>query len=196
MKRQLASTENMSVRTRSSCAVRENSGDPPDLLATLGVDAAKICEGVAKIVPPGPCISLGRLPRTPRVIRAIGLAEAEAKHLGHCFVGSEHLLLGLNRRRRRRCRDHTSQPRTHRRRGPEQVTAHVSFIDPHMPMWKNDTVAKIARSIAETSCWEQLPILADALEEAGCTQQDLLKHFRAPAGHTTHCSMLKTMLGS
>ena len=48
------------------------------------------------------------------------------------------------------------------------------------PTWRTPAVVGIARSVAEERRWEWLPVLADALEEAGCGDADLLGQLRAP----------------
>ncbi len=47
------------------------------------------------------------------------------------------------------------------------------------PVWAVPTVWRIAHTIYEERRWDDLPILADALEEAGCTNAELLAHLRA-----------------
>lgn len=44
--------------------------------------------------------------------------------------------------------------------------------------WNCGTVLNIARAIAPARTWDDLPILADALEEAGCDNQEILTHCR------------------
>jgi len=44
--------------------------------------------------------------------------------------------------------------------------------------WVNDTVRNIAQNIYEKRDWEGLPILADALEDQGCCNEDMLRHLR------------------
>lgn len=51
-------------------------------------------------------------------------------------------------------------------------------IDPAWLAWNNGAVRRIARTIAAEGCFDQLPVLADALEEAGCTDESLLRHCR------------------
>ena len=50
--------------------------------------------------------------------------------------------------------------------------------DPAWLTWNNETVRHLARRIRETGETVLLPILADALEEAGCTDAALLAHCR------------------
>lgn len=46
------------------------------------------------------------------------------------------------------------------------------------PEWLTPAVLDIARTIYEDRCFEEMPVLADALEEAGCTGSGLLMHLR------------------
>jgi hypothetical protein len=61
--------------------------------------------------------------------------------------------------------------------------------------WNDATVAKLAQSIYEDRAFGRLPILADALEEAGCDQAALLDHCRQPAEHARGCWVLDALLG-
>lgn len=44
--------------------------------------------------------------------------------------------------------------------------------------WRTSDVLGLSRAIAETGAWDRLPILADALEEAGCDRKQILNHLR------------------
>jgi hypothetical protein len=60
----------------------------------------------------------------------------------------------------------------------------------------NDGAAlKLARSISEEGRWGMLPLLADALEDAGCADADVLAHCRRPAGHVRGCWVIDLLLG-
>lgn len=52
--------------------------------------------------------------------------------------------------------------------------------DPAWLTWNNETVRRLARHIRETGEMNLLPVLADALEDAGCTDAALLDHCREP----------------
>jgi hypothetical protein len=60
--------------------------------------------------------------------------------------------------------------------------------------WKDRTVAKLAESIFEERRFVDLPVLADALEEAGCTDRDLLDHLRGPGPHVPGCWAVDLLL--
>src|SRR5262249_2368797 len=66
------------------------------------------------------------------------------------------------------------------------------------PLWLcqgEGCVAELARVLYEEERFEDLPILGDALEEAGCTDGALLDHCRRPDGHVRGCWALDTVLG-
>jgi hypothetical protein len=60
-------------------------------------------------------------------------------------------------------------------------------IDPSYLTWNHATIPKLAQSIYEERAFDRLPILADALEEAGCTNPDILQHCRQPGDHVRGC---------
>ena len=74
------------------------------------------------------------------------------------------------------------------------------FGNPFRPMefspgWRTETVLAIARGAYEERAFERLPILADALQEAGCESEELLAHCRAPVFHVLGCWALDLVLG-
>jgi hypothetical protein len=63
------------------------------------------------------------------------------------------------------------------------------------PSWNTSYVARMAQSIYEERSFEGLPILASTIEEAGCTDAELLKHCREPGPHVRGCWVLDLLLG-
>jgi hypothetical protein len=63
------------------------------------------------------------------------------------------------------------------------------------PAWLPPTVAKLVKSIYEERAFDRLPALADALDEAGCTDADILGHLRGPGPHVKGCWALDALLG-
>jgi len=53
----------------------------------------------------------------------------------------------------------------------------------------------LAQRIYEDRTFEHLPILADALEDAGCTEATILDHCRGPGPHVRGCHVLDVLLG-
>ncbi len=63
------------------------------------------------------------------------------------------------------------------------------------PAWFTPTVLAIGTAIYDDRAFDRLPILADALEEAGCTSADLLLHCRQPGDHVRGCWAVDLILG-
>jgi hypothetical protein len=63
------------------------------------------------------------------------------------------------------------------------------------PAWRTPAVLHLAQAIYDDRAFDQLPILADALEEAGCTNADILDHLRRPGPHVRGCWPLDLILG-
>jgi hypothetical protein len=68
-------------------------------------------------------------------------------------------------------------------------------IDPSWLMWDGAAVRHLAQAIYDERAFDRLPILADALEEAGCTSEELLAHCRAGGGHVRGCWAVDLLLG-
>ncbi len=78
--------------------IQEGSGVASDVLKNLDVDLKKIRQEVEKLVSHGTTmVTMGQLPFTPRAKKVLELALEEASNLGHNYIGTEHLLLGLIR---------------------------------------------------------------------------------------------------
>jgi hypothetical protein len=63
------------------------------------------------------------------------------------------------------------------------------------PAWRTPTVLAIATGAYADRDFSALPILADALEDAGCTAAEVLEHCREPAEHTRGCWVVDWCLG-
>jgi hypothetical protein len=61
--------------------------------------------------------------------------------------------------------------------------------------WNDGTVRKLARTVYDERRFGDLPILADALEDAGCADADLLDHLREPGPHARGCWPVDLLLG-
>lgn len=77
--------------------VREESGVAARVLKDLGVEPKALRKGVEEMIGRGERKVLGKISLTPRTKRVIELAVDEARRLGHHYIGTEHLLLGLAR---------------------------------------------------------------------------------------------------
>lgn len=63
------------------------------------------------------------------------------------------------------------------------------------PDWNTTTVVQLAQAIYDDRTFDHLPILADALEEAGCTDATILEHCRGPGPHVRGCWVVDLLLG-
>jgi hypothetical protein len=64
------------------------------------------------------------------------------------------------------------------------------------PAWLTSDVTLLARGIYDTRAFERMPILADALQDAGCDNEDILTHCRdANASHVRGCWVVDLVLG-
>jgi hypothetical protein len=61
--------------------------------------------------------------------------------------------------------------------------------------WKEGTISKLAQAIYQEGAFDRLPIVADALEEAGCTDAAILDHCRGPGPHIRGCWVVDLILG-
>jgi hypothetical protein len=74
------------------------------------------------------------------------------------------------------------------------------FVNPFHPVsadpcWRSIHVMGLADGIYEDRDFDRLPILADALEEAGCTDAEILSHCRGPGPHVRGCWVVDLLLG-
>ncbi len=55
-------------------------------------------------------------------------------------------------------------------------------LEPAWLAWEGGVVPRLARGIAEDGAFDRLPVLGDALEEAGCADPAILDHCRSSGG--------------
>jgi ATP-dependent Clp protease ATP-binding subunit ClpA len=255
--------------------VREGSGVAANVLLNLDIDLRTIRREVESLLQPGTRpVHAGRRPRSPGVTRVIEYAMDERINLGHNYLGTEHLLLGLLHEegvaaqvlmniglRLEGIREEvlnllghslapgaaSTGPRRSSRDFPEMfqrdmqeldaqierlnerkeaAVAEMDFeraahllheadqlkkrkeaalgpwlaqypLDPSWLAWNCGAVVKLAHAIKNGKHrlrWQDLPILADALEEAGCTDGEILRHCRQAEEHFLHCWVLDLIL--
>ena len=63
------------------------------------------------------------------------------------------------------------------------------------PAWLTSTVVALARGIYDDRAFDRLPILADALQDAGCDNDDILNHCRDAGPHVRGCWVVDLVLG-
>jgi hypothetical protein len=77
------------------------------------------------------------------------------------------------------------------------------FDNPFLPrafprfwsLWNDGLLPALAGAIYQERAFDRLPVLADALEDAGCADADLLGHLRGPGPHVRGCWALDLVLG-
>ena len=67
-------------------------------------------------------------------------------------------------------------------------------VDPFWLRWEAGLVVSLAKQVRDEDDSEAMPILADALEEAGCTESDILEHMRGPGPHMLTCWVIDAIL--
>jgi hypothetical protein len=68
-------------------------------------------------------------------------------------------------------------------------------LDPAWLAWNDGTVVKLAEAIYSERRWGDLSILADALQDAGCTDAAILGHCRGPGEHVKGCWCVDLLTG-
>jgi hypothetical protein len=74
------------------------------------------------------------------------------------------------------------------------------FGNPFRPVvfsaaWRTDTALSLARQMYDSRDFSAMPILADALQDAGCDSDDVLNHCRQPGEHVRGCWVVDLVLG-
>jgi hypothetical protein len=63
------------------------------------------------------------------------------------------------------------------------------------PEWNDGALVRLAQGIYDDRAFDRLPTLANALEDAGCAEPDLLSHLRSPGPHVRGCWAVDLLLG-
>jgi hypothetical protein len=93
-----------------------------------------------------------------------------------------------------------------RRSGKAEVTRQVALVrdifgNPFRPVafnpaWRTDTALTLARQMYDSRDFGAMPIMADALQDAGCDSEDILSHCRdVNATHVRGCWLVDLVLG-
>lgn len=77
--------------------IQEGGGIAARVLQDMGVEFGKVRSEVEKMIGKGEFFTFGEIGFTPRAKKVLELAFEEARRLGHNYIGTEHLLLGLIR---------------------------------------------------------------------------------------------------
>jgi hypothetical protein len=63
------------------------------------------------------------------------------------------------------------------------------------PNWRTTTAIQLAQQMYDSRDFSAMPILADALQDAGCDHADILDHCRGPSPHVRGCWVVDLVLG-
>jgi ATP-dependent Clp protease ATP-binding subunit ClpC len=77
--------------------IHEGEGVAAKALESLGISFEAVRQQVEEIIGQGPSAPTGHIPFTPRAKKVLELSLREALQLGHNYIGTEHILLGLIR---------------------------------------------------------------------------------------------------
>jgi hypothetical protein len=75
------------------------------------------------------------------------------------------------------------------------IYGHPPDVPEFDPAWRTETVLGLARGIYDERAFDRAPVLADALQDAGCDNDDILTHCRGPGPHVRGCWVLDLVLG-
>jgi hypothetical protein len=132
---------------------------------------------------------------------------ATVSDAGECSEAWSHALQAVGRAASAHVASNTGAiPDTHTRHDESAVQAsllrdivghpfRIVSHDSSWLAWNDGTIPKIARAIYDERAFERLPILADALEDAGCDNADILTHCRGPGPHVRGCWVVDLLLG-
>ena len=67
-------------------------------------------------------------------------------------------------------------------------------LDPAWLTWHDGLLVSMARRMYDSRDFSDMPVLADALEEAGCANADILEHLRGPGSHVRGCWVVDALL--
>jgi hypothetical protein len=68
-------------------------------------------------------------------------------------------------------------------------------IRPGVLAWNDGLVVRLAEAIYDEGQWGDMPILGDALLDAGCGNQEVLEHVQSPGHHVRGCWVIDLILG-
>lgn len=169
-----------------------------NVLGGLGIAPDQVRQAVGGSVrqrSDGELALIGRRRLTPRAEKALEYSAEEAGALDrdHGHVGTEHLLLGLL------CESEgvAFEVLTRLGVGLDGARAEVYRRRPAPEGWQTTDVTALVRGIVADGADDRLPILADALQEAGCDDAEVLEHLRRePHGCRAGCWVLDRLLGA
>jgi hypothetical protein len=126
------------------------------------------------------------------------LVAAHYAHYRHLFPGDPDSAFGLVRDAGEHA--YSEATRTEEARAAAANLLRDIFGNPFRPVplnpaWQTPTVVELAGAVYDDRAFDRLPLLADALEQVGCTDATILGHCRQPGLHVRGCWVVDLLLG-
>jgi ATP-dependent Clp protease ATP-binding subunit ClpA len=191
--------------------LREQEGVAAQVLMNLGLSLPDVREEILNLLGHGTEVGICR-GSLPRVESSSG-SEAEPRSESLELPGSvqesvqtlRYQIEQFNLEKEEAVSQHAFEKAAHLRDVGEKLKRKVRallgqwpaeyVIDPAWLSWNDGTVRKLAQVIQKERQWDNLPVLADALEEAGCADRRLLDHCRQRLRHPCGCWVIDLLLG-
>ena len=183
--------------------MREDEGVAAQVLMNLGLKLQDVRDELAQLLPGGPG-PRAAVPHPPWEVQDLP-AEEFPPEVGHALKELDAQIEALAREKDAAVAQQDFEKAAHLRDRGDQLTRRRRRVilqwqadhrpDPAWLSWGGGKAVTIARSIAQEGRWEDLPVLADALEEAACTDRDVLDHCRRPGDHVRGCWVIDLILG-
>jgi hypothetical protein len=139
------------------------------------------------------------------VVRLITMQDQPLSQIAGCVESAVRGVIAQQAWKDAQGKGRRYQDKMRERAWQEQGTVNLSlfrcvFHNPFRPLiadarWLTNAVVALAAGIYDDRAFDRLPILADALEEAGCTDADILGHSRGPGPHVRGCWVIDLLLG-
>jgi hypothetical protein len=125
-------------------------------------------------------------------VMATECAEAAAWSVFYCGTTGAKGRVGRDDPARKATEQHEKEAQAHLLR---EVLGNPFRSVTLNPAWRTSNVTALAQAIYDDRAFDRLPILADALEDAGCDNADILNHCRQPGEHVRGCWVVDLLLG-
>jgi hypothetical protein len=129
--------------------------------------------------------AIALLPRFHARVARIMADDSDDIDLGSMDIDGDEICLGY-------CFRYNAQPEFFFSKACHGGPLHSGSFAPE---WRTDTAVVLARQMDEAQDFGAMPILADALQDAGCDSADILDHCRGPGPHVRGCWVVDLVLG-
>jgi ATP-dependent Clp protease ATP-binding subunit ClpA len=182
--------------------LREQEGVAAQILVNLGVNLETVRTGVLDLVGTG-CAGPSEYQVTPQhepaeCSEAAGSIQQElCWQIEQLTEHKEAAIATQDFERAALLRDQVDKLKKQKealRREDRERRSRLS-VEPSWLSWDNGRVLRIANAIRHEKRSRDFPVLADALEEAGCSEEEILRHCRQGGTHSQFCWVLDLLLG-